>query len=248
MLTAPQRNLMSLILGKKTAEAIACLEKDSTLDVNYIVSMPKNNLHHFTPLMMAASSAQPSLVFALVQRGAKLDATDLGGKSAMHYAVVGKLTEERKQVINLLAYLKRDLITLADSFGNMPMHLVVMLGQADTAQCLIDIDSNAKHFLHEKTFKTPFQIYCDEHTTLDATMAEVLGKQDKVPSLQFVSLQKAYKNKELSEEVLELPEVLQHQSQVYTPTLTKFLHKKDDKMQENVLIEKRKKLSKIKEH
>lgn len=248
MLSAPQRNLMSLILGKKTAEAIACLEKDSTLDVNYTVSMPKNNLHHFTPLMMAASSAQPSLVFALVQRGAKLDATDLGGKSAMHYAVVGKLTEERKQVINLLAYLKRDLITLADSFGNMPIHLVAMLGQADTAQCLIDIDSNAKHFLHEKSFKTPFQIYCDEHTTLDATMADVLGKQDKVP-LQFLCSQKASKNKERCEEVPGLPQVLQHQSQVYTPTLTTFLHKrKDDKAQESVLIEKRKKLSKIKEH
>lgn len=244
MLSAPQRNLMSLILGKKSTEAIACLETDPTLDVNYIVSMPKHDLHHFTPLMIAASSAQPHVVLALVQRGAKLDATDLGGKSAMHYAVVGKLTEERRQVINLLAYLKRDLITLADSFGNTPIHLVAMLGQADTAQCLIDIDSNAKHFLHEKTFKTPYQIYCDEHKTQDATMTEVLGKQEIVSSLQFLYLQKVSKSKTLRDQVPGLPEDLQHQSQVYTPTLTKFLYKKkEDKTQENTLSEKLKNLS-----
>jgi ankyrin repeat protein len=206
--------------------------------------MPQYNLHHITPLMMAASSAQPEVVFALAKRGAKLGATDLGGKSVMHYAVVGNLTEERRRVIHLLAYLKRDLIRLADSFGSMPIHLVATQGQAETAQCLIDIDSNAKHFLHEKSFKTPYQIYCDEHAIPDDTMTEILGKQDIVPSLLFTCLQKISKDKTLRDQVPGLPEDLQHQSHVYTPTLTKFLYKKkDDKTEENILVEKLKNLT-----
>lgn len=132
MLSEGQRTLMTLILQKKSAQAIGHLKANPTMDVNFIVSMPQHKLYHFTPLMMAASSAQPEVLLALLQRKANVLATDLGGKTALHYAVGGgESTKARTEVINRLTQANKDLLTIADHFGNMPIHIAALHSTKD---------------------------------------------------------------------------------------------------------------------
>src|SRR5690348_202950 len=129
MLSVEQRTLMSLILQKKSAEAISHLKANPAMDINFKVSMPQHHLYHFTPLMMAANLAQEQVLQALLQRKANVTATDRGGKTALHYAAVGdKMSDARKQVIHYLTQANEALLCMMDSFGNMPIHIAALQG------------------------------------------------------------------------------------------------------------------------
>lgn len=127
MLSVEQRTLMALILQKKISDALAHLKANPTMDINFSVSMPRQNLYQFTPLMMAANLAQENVVSALMKRNANVAATDLTGKTALHYAVgTNTMTRTRSQIIESLTDASKDLLTTADLFGNLPIHIAAL--------------------------------------------------------------------------------------------------------------------------
>ncbi|MGD9592965.1 MAG: hypothetical protein AB7V32_10630 [Candidatus Berkiella sp.] len=218
-----QSDFMDLIFEGRFTDAILVLNANPELDINFYTDHPDYpQLQGISPLMMSCYFGEYDLSAALLKRGAKVDATDLGGKTALHYAVVGTSSPSqtaREDLIYLLATLKRDLLTVADSFGNMPIHLAAKQGRM-TVQTLLKIEESLKYVRSTKENKLPMALLVHGAEN-EAFLRALLSA--KAPSLEFQCASQIAISPMLREGASQLPAVLQEKVALYTPSLAKWL-------------------------
>ncbi|MBN9286550.1 MAG: hypothetical protein BGO43_06290 [Gammaproteobacteria bacterium 39-13] len=114
-------------------EAIKKLEKD---DVNFIMTF-KNPLNKLTPLMLACESdvLGAEVVEALLAKGAKIKATDLAGRNALHYAQ----DFDQLAIAEVLVAHDPSLRTQGDNKGNTPLHEAAGENKLDFLQCYLNL-------------------------------------------------------------------------------------------------------------
>lgn len=239
---------MSLILQGKFSDAIEHLTQNSSLNVNFHMTYLRHpGLVEINPLYMAAYFGEINLVLHLLKRGAKLDALSNGGKTALHAAVVGtRITENngREKVINTLIYFKRELLTIADSFGNMPIHLAALQGCSSSVKRLLDYDNDLKYTKNTKTQKSALeqvQEKIKENESIAPTYEATLSLlNNRIPSLYFLCTQFiAQKHADFPEPTTSLlPQYVRQNVHLHKPLLTKMVYDLQDDTEEMSLEEK----------
>jgi ankyrin repeat protein len=107
-------------------------------DVSVDIRTRENNS---TPLHLAASRGHWGIVKLLVEKGAKVDDTDAGGSSALHYAAAGGQGENNRDVIEYFAANSADLKKLTNT-GTSLLGLTVFARNMPAIECWIDAFSN----------------------------------------------------------------------------------------------------------
>lgn len=114
-------------------EAIKKLEKD---DVNFIMAFksPPNKL---TPLMLACESGVlgATVVEALLAKGAKVKATDLVGRNALHFAQ----DFDQLEIAQVLISHDPSLRSQGDNDGNTPLHEAAGENKVDFLKCYLNL-------------------------------------------------------------------------------------------------------------
>lgn len=98
---------------------------------------PKNDVnegddHGFSPLHWACFAGRTSIVDMLLNRGTRINATNMGDDTALHLAV----SHGHLDCVNLLVKNKAD-INATNEYGNTPLHYACFWGYQEIAELLI---------------------------------------------------------------------------------------------------------------
>ncbi len=218
-----QSDFMDLIFQGEFSQAITALNAHPQLDVNFYTDHPSNTLQGISPLMMSCYFGEVALTQALILRGATVDAVCLAGRTPLHYAVMGAKSPTptaREDLIHLLAYLKRDLLTIPDAYGNMPIHIGAMKERVQAVETLLNIESSLKFVKNTKHQKTPVEMI-PSTSGASSPLRELLSF--RAPSLEFLCSNQIAQTPSLRADQQMLPTLMQESVKLYTPMLTKWL-------------------------
>ncbi len=219
-LCASQQELISTIQAGDFPAALAVLERNPCINVNFKVQITDGtNQYITTPLIDACQFAAKELVLALLARGADPQWHDHSMQTALHAAVVGQdiklvegqevdkdpieALEDRFTIIRALCKINPNLLKIGDYFGNTPLHLVALQGKVIVGDWLLIMDPSLINLLNKKK-ETPAQILrrrknIDEVTNLLPALT--------VPPLTMLCQRKIAQHPPLRELALQVPAI-----------------------------------------
>uniref|UniRef100_A0A6G1SKF1 Integrin-linked protein kinase n=1 Tax=Aceria tosichella TaxID=561515 RepID=A0A6G1SKF1_9ACAR len=114
-----------------------------TLQIRIWLDDPKNDLnqgddHGFSPLHWACFAGRTNIVDMLLNRGARINATNMGDDTALHLAA----SHGHLECVNLLLKNKAD-VNAMNEHGNTPLHYACFWGHRECAQTLIEHGAQA---------------------------------------------------------------------------------------------------------
>jgi integrin-linked kinase len=114
-----------------------------TLQVRIWLDDPKNDLnqgddHGFSPLHWACFAGRTNIVDMLLNRGARINATNMGDDTALHLAA----SHGHLDCVSLLLKNKAD-VNAMNEHGNTPLHYACFWGHRECAQTLIEHGAQA---------------------------------------------------------------------------------------------------------
>lgn len=135
--------------ASKDAQIIALL-------IEFGAKIDAENKEKATPLHIACVSGKFAIVDILIKAGANIEARDINGLSALHYAaaweeeidsktrtkIIPSALVDANKVIDLLLQQDRALISAKDKQGHAALHLVAQNNQANIAQHLLANGAN----------------------------------------------------------------------------------------------------------
>lgn len=95
--------------------------------------MNQGDDHGFSPLHWAAKEGHLNLVTLLIQRGARVNATNMGDDTPLHLATA----HGHRDIVNLLLKNKAD-INFVNEHGNTPLHYACFWGFSQVAEDLVN--------------------------------------------------------------------------------------------------------------
>lgn len=145
-------------------------------DPNYYDTINVRDKSRNTPLIVAAQYGHADLCAFLVKRGADVNAVDEANDTAMHWAAYKGVAPVMGLFCHIGKNSENDCIPLdlADKFGQTPLHLASLRGNAEVVQYLLEEAENRE----KASFKTTF-IGRDKRVRIQHNVRKLLMIKDK---------------------------------------------------------------------